>query len=864
MKFFNVFLIILSVLFLIKFLGLAGMFGSQSATIIDVLLFSGIIGSMFVLRKYKRAQKTLSEQEAKYQRLFHHVNDAIFITELSVDWQLKKTIDVNRVACDSLGYSKSELLEISPSEIILPEGIRNFQRIREKLIKKGQASFESTHMTKEGQRLVVEVNSRVITYQGKKALLSVARDITHRKEIERSLEESRQQFESFFTYHSDAIFSLAPSGNFININPHGEWMTGYSKSELSNMTFVEIIAPEHISKTVEHFLAVLEGKKVSLETVLVSKEGKRIELSISAVPIQVDSQIIGVTGIARDITLELQNEKLLKESEQRFKSLFEHNIDAVLTFDLEGNFVSMNAATEKLMGFSSNELLDRSFLPFIVLEEREKTFEHFSKAIKGTPHQYETAMLNKNGERVDLHISLIPVYVDRTIIGIHCIGKDITERKKTREKIRHMAFHDPLTGLANRIHFEKQVEHLLKDALLQERTVAIMFLDLDRFKLINDSFGHRIGDLFLQKLSQRLQECVREKGLLCRQGGDEFLFLLNELNQEETIKVAQSIMDTLSKPFEVAGHELVTTPSLGISFYPAHGENAETLIQKADAAMYQAKRQGKNQYQIYDPSQISHSSQLLEMEANLRRALKQQEFILHYQPQIDLKTNTVTGVEALIRWNHPELGFISPSEFIPLAEETGLIISIGEWLLREACKQNKLWQEQGLPPMVMSVNLSIRQFYQPDLIPMIEGILRETGLHPKYLELEITETMAMSIEEAASVIQSLKNLGVKIAIDDFGTGYSSLNYLKNLPIDRLKIDQSFVRDIVESESNDKDIVATIITMGHNLRLKVIAEGVETVEQLNFLKENQCDEAQGYLFSRPVTADEYVRYFKEIS
>ncbi|MET3292152.1 UNVERIFIED_CONTAM: EAL domain-containing protein (putative c-di-GMP-specific phosphodiesterase class I) [Brevibacillus sp. OAP136] len=347
-----------------------------------------------------------------------------------------------------------------------------------------------------------------------------------------------------------------------------------------------------------------------------------------------------------------------------------------------------------------------------------------------------------------------------------------------------------------------------------------------------------------------MREAVEGEGVVYRHGGDEFIILLDGTNEKRTERMAQALMDVLSQPFALNGLELVMTASIGVSLYPPHGDDVKILMKRAVNSMYHAKRQGKNNVQLYSKQIDQLSKANLETEMMLRKALERGEFVLHYQPQADVKARRITGVESLIRWHNAKEGMIAPDKFIPLAEETGLIVAIGEWVLRTACKQNMKWQEMGLPPMVISVNLSVRQFFQPDLIEMISAILVETGLEPEYLELEITESMMMNMDSAEQILHQLKALGVKIAIDDFGMGYSSLNYLKRLPTDHLKIDQSFVRDI-SNTSNDQDIVATIIAMGHTLKKKVIAEGVETKEQLQFLQEKQCDEIQGYYISKPV-------------
>ncbi|WP_180968080.1 EAL domain-containing protein [Cytobacillus massiliigabonensis] len=436
---------------------------------------------------------------------------------------------------------------------------------------------------------------------------------------------------------------------------------------------------------------------------------------------------------------------------------------------------------------------------------------------------------------------------------------EIKARRKAEEIIEYMTTHDTLTGLSNRYHFHNCLESELSNKSIN--SLAVIFIDLDRFKTINDTMGHGIGDRLLQEVSKRLMKCISAEGKLARIGGDEFLIYIPNLDRMKFPNYAESILGYFSKPFEINEHEIYTTLNIGISFYPSDGKDGETLIKKADSAMYQAKREG-NKYQLYHSMQVEQMAEKLDVEMNLRKALEHEELFLCYQPKVNLSSGKITGAEALIRWNHPEKGLISPAEFIPLAEETGLIIPIGEWVIRTACMQSMSWQDAGMPPLVMSVNLSVRQLYEPNIVEVIKGILEETKLQPEYLEIEITESMLMDTEQGLKFLKELKGLGVQISLDDFGTGYSSLHYLKEFPINKLKIDQSFVRNCT-FDSNDETIVKAIIAMAHQLKLEVIAEGVELIEHLIFLQRILCNEAQGYLFSKPLSAEEFVHKYENI-
>jgi diguanylate cyclase (GGDEF)-like protein len=436
------------------------------------------------------------------------------------------------------------------------------------------------------------------------------------------------------------------------------------------------------------------------------------------------------------------------------------------------------------------------------------------------------------------------------------------QRRQTEAIIRYQAFHDLLTDLPNRSLFSDRLQVALANASRSSSALAVMFLDLDRFKTINDTLGHTLGDRLLQEIAQRLTNCVRKGDTVARWGGDEFTILLSVDGQEEIAAISEVLLTALRMPFELEGHELYITFSIGIAIHSSDDIDAETLIQHADSALYHAKQMGRNTYQFFTPDLSIQAPERLNLEKNLRRALSQEEFLLYYQPQVDINTGKVTGFEALLRWQHPELGLVAPSVFIPVAEETGLILPIGEWALRTACAQNKAWQDQGFSRICMAVNLSARQFYQPNLPSLIAEVLRETGLDSQYLDLEITETTAIQdIEFARSLLQQMQELGVQISMDDFGTGYSSLTHLRKFSINTIKIDQSFVRDL-GANSRDLQIVSAVISLARGLNLSVVAEGVETLEQLRILQNLDCAQAQGYLFSRPLSTEDATELLRE--
>lgn len=541
--------------------------------------------------------------------------------------------------------------------------------------------------------------------------------------------------------------------------------------------------------------------------------------------------------------------------------------EGIFGLGIEGEITFCNPAAATMLGYETKEeLIGKTYYSIFNRIKTNKVSYHtnFSVYIEKnlTNYSSDEEFFRKDGSRFPVEYAVSPIKEDEKVTGYVIIFKDITIRKQMEEKIKYHAYYDSLTNLPNRVLLKDRLSQGLTYAQLHNEELAVMFIDLDRFKLVNDTLGHSYGDYLLQEVAKRLKGCVPKGATVSRQGGDEFTIILPLTHRKKEItSVSNKILKAFSTSFDLKGNEIFIKPSIGISMFPNDGTDVDTLIKNADTAMYKSKELHGNNYQFYKDSMEKRNLRSVKVENALHKALENDEFILHYQPQINSRTNEVIGVEALIRWLHPTMGLVSPADFIPVAEETGLIVPIGEWVLRNACKQVKLWHELGLTSIVVSVNLSARQFEKQNLVEIVKDILAETSLDPNLLELELTENLIIKNTEATlETMEKLRELGIKISIDDFGTGYSSLGYLKNFPIDTLKIDRSFVHDVTVDKLNAA-ITNTIITLADNLSLSVIAEGVETEAEKNFLSSKGCFLMQGYMFSPPIKADEFMeKYF----
>jgi diguanylate cyclase (GGDEF)-like protein/PAS domain S-box-containing protein len=540
--------------------------------------------------------------------------------------------------------------------------------------------------------------------------------------------------------------------------------------------------------------------------------------------------------------------------------------DAVICTDIAGNITFLNVVAEKMTGWSGKEAAGHPMAEVLQITDAtssETTPNPMALAIVRNITMNlppNCTLVRRDGFKIPIEDSVAPIH-DREgqATGAVIVFHDVSVARAMAGQLAHLAEHDFLTGLPNRMLLNDRVAQAITLAPRHMKKVAVLFLDLDGFKHINDSLGHPIGDKLLQAIGKRLVECVRGSDTVSRQGGDEFVVLLSEVEHAEDAAIsAVRLLQGVAGSYSIDMHDLHISASIGVSIYPDDGLDAETLIKNADTAMYQAKENGRQSYQFFKPSMNVRAVERQSIEESLRRAMERQEFTLHYQPKIDLRTGEITGAEALLRWTHPVRGPVSPAQFIPVAEDCGLILPIGKWVLREACKQARAWQNAGLALGTIAVNISAMEFRDDKFLEEVFAIINDSGLDPKFLELELTESVLMKRAEATeSILKTLRARGVKVAVDDFGTGYSSLSYLRRLPIDALKIDQSFVRQIT-TDPDETTIVTAVIGMGRSLKLRVVAEGVETQQQLAFLQQHECDEAQGYYFSRPVVPQEFAK------
>ncbi|WP_409421593.1 EAL domain-containing protein [Pseudaeromonas sp. ZJS20] len=696
-------------------------------------------------------------------------------------------------------------------------------------------------------RLQQDNLSRPLAYE------SVLGDITERKHTELALQESERLFHTLATMAPVGIFRSNARGRLTYLNDRAGSLIGLPPQQVLDNHYWSAVHRDDKLRVLRHWRrAIHHAVPAHQDFRFVQPDGRVLWVSVATEPeFDEHHQLQGFIGTLTNITALKENELRLSQA----NVVFDNSHEGIMITDAQGRILAVNPALIEHLGFPATELLGRTPTLFGVQGQGPQFFELVDQARVNQNHwRGEVWSRRKDGELRPqlLSITLIRDEQQQVIQSV-CVYTDISQLKASEAKLEFLAHHDPLTGLPNRILMQDRLELALRRARREQERFALLMLDLDRFKNVNDSYGHPMGDALLKEIAQRLRGRLRQSDVISRQGGDEFTVLLeSNPSLNEVSRIAEQLIELLQQPVRLPNdQEVVVGASIGISLFPEFGQHADELLRQADSALYRAKAEGKGCFCFFSTELTQVAQERLALEMRLRRAIDQEEFCLYYQPQLEISSHRLVGVEALIRWQDPQGELISPAQFIPLAEETGLINRIGEWVLREACRQGQRWREAGLPPLTLAVNLSARQLRQPGLGDSIRQILAETGFPPQFLELELTESALIEREsECIQLLTELQALGIQLAIDDFGTGYSSLAYLKRLPLNMLKIDKQFVDDLPH-QRDDTEIASAIVAMGHALGLRVLAEGVETPEQLAFLRQLGCDRLQGYLLSPPL-------------
>lgn len=760
------------------------------------------------------------------------------------------------------GYTDKELLDKDSLQYIFSDDRENVRYQAIKCLKKERFEpYEYRFIRKDNEiRFILETVTPII-FKGERATLGSFMDISERKMME-------EKYTSILENIQEGYFEVDLAGNYTFFNNAICQIQGYSKEELMGMNNRQYTDDETATIVYQAFHKVyttgIPLKEFGWN--IRRKDGaiRYIEGSISLLK-DSSGKPTGFRGIAHDVTERKRSQEALRQSEEKYRNILENIQEAYFEVDLNGNFTFFNDSLCRTTGCSREELRGASYTQFSDKENSRNVFQVFNKVYNTGEAKdgFDWLIIRKDGTKryIEASVSLHKNSNGKPI-GFKGVIRDITERKRIEQELNHMATHDALTGLPNRLMFSQLLDHAIQTAHRNKKQLAVFFIDLDRFKIINDSLGHEAGDMLLKEMAFRFKQSLRTADVVGRLGGDEFTILMEDFNNLKQVEIlAQKILSTVIQPLAIMGEECRVTASIGISVFPKDGQDEQSLMKNADIAMYFAKEEGKNNFQFYSENIRSMSNERLTIESNLRHAIERNEFYLDYQAKLDLRTREITGVEALLRWNSPYLGMVTPTQFIPVAEETGMIIPIGRWVLKTACAQNVAWQRQGLPPVCMSVNLSLRQLVNENFIQDVRNILNETRMSPDLLELEITESMIMhKPERIVPILIKVKELGVRMAIDDFGTGYSSLAQIKNFPINTLKVDRSFIRNLPQDMDN-KAITEAVIIMGKSLKLKVVAEGVETKEQEKFLQEQICDEMQGFYFSKPIDPERFANLLR---
>ena len=809
-------------------------------------------------RELSQAQRNLRESEEQYRLLVSTIPEVVWKTDAKGN-----VLFVSPQVENLLGYTVDEFRQHGDSLWFSSVHVDDKERV-------GQA-FESLIEEGKPYDLVCRVRKRngewfwahdravaTLDANGSRVATGLISDITVRMAAEESEKRYRSLFENMLDGFAHCEMLFDDGGHpidfvYLDVNQAFAKLTGLQN--VVGRKFTEVIPGGEDSnpELLEAYgRIVLTGKPESFEI-----EIKAIGMWFFVSGYSAGKGCVGVTF--ENITERRQIEQTLRQAEEKYRTIFQGAAVGIFQSTPAGRYTTVNPAMARMLGYDSPEemvasITDISRQIYVDPGKREEMRRLLRK--QGMVKNFEFAVYRKDGSKMWFSANVRAVSEDGVVVGYEGTNEDITAQKVAEERIQFLAYYDALTGLPNRTLLQDRLGKAIAGARRQKCKLALLFLDLDGFKIINDSLGHAVGDLLLQEVAERLKTWGREQDTVARLGGDEFLITLTQVKDHTDAAIAaERLMDVMTAEFVVQGHSLNVSCSIGISMFPSHGEDCETLIKNADAAMYSAKDEGRNNFRFFAEDMNAQAVERLRLENSLRLALGRKELFLVYQPQINVATGKITGLEALLRWQHPDLGLVPPDKFIRIAENSGLIVPIGEWVLRTACRQAKQWQEQGLPAVSVAVNVSAVQFRQQGFCDLIRRVLHETGLAPEYLELELTESLLLaSVDVTLSVLRELRSMGLTLAIDDFGTGYSNFTSLRQFGVGKLKIDRSFIRDVAV-KPDDAAITTAIISMAKSLNLKVIAEGVETEAQMSFLRTHQCDEIQGYYFSKPLAVDD---------
>nr|WP_290223456.1 EAL domain-containing protein [Trichocoleus desertorum] len=900
------------------------MFEARSTDQRLVELVTAVTAQLGAILQLKRAEQALRESESRHRAISNMASDYVYSVRIEPDGQLV-TEWATEAFYRITDYTLDEMNALGGwVSLIHPEDLALTYPFAQNISANQPSVLEYRIVTKSGAICWLRDYARPewdAAQQRVGRILGAVKDITERKRAEEALRQAEAKYRSIFENAVEGIFQTTTDGQYLTANPMLATIYGYDSPEELMVTLTDIQQQLYVDPSSRaEFMQLIQTQEAvwGFESQIYRKDGTVIWISENARTIRDDQgQLVGYEGTVEDITRRKQAEEELHKREGLLQGVAEATRHLLTNTNYEAAIAEAIATLGAAAGVDRVYIYENHLHPVTAELAMSMRFEWTRSAIAPTIHQvhsqnqsYQEFGLSRwyaalsTGHSISgitrdfpaaeqelleldriLSILLVPILIDQHFWGYIGFDDCTTERcwSKSEESIliamaasiggalkreqaattiRYQAFHDLLTGLPNRICFNNRLLPSLTQAQSSGQNVAVMFLDLDRFKTINDTLGHAVGDHLLQLSAQRIASCLREGDVVARWGGDEFTLLLPNLScPEAASKIARRVLESLKPAFNLEGHELYITSSIGIALYPQDGEDVPTLLRNADAALYKAKDQGRNNYQFYTTALNAQASARLELESGLHHALERGEFVVYYQPQVNLLNQQITCMEALVRWQHPELGLLDPQGFIPLAEENGLIVRIGEWVLQTACQQAKQWQQAGFVRSRVSVNLSARQFQQPELVEIVARTLAESQLAPEFLELEITETTVMqNADSTREVLHDLDKMGVSLAMDDFGAGYSSLGYLKKFPLHTLKIDQSFIRDLSIS-SQDAAIVSAVIALGQGLNLNVIAEGVETQAQLERLRSLQCQTIQGYLLSPPLAVPDATAFLR---